>query len=238
MITTDDHESVRTITLNRPEALNAFDTALYRAAGAALDAARADDDIKVVVITGAGRAFSAGQDLKELERIAAGETYESGFPALLDALCNFDKPLVAAVNGPAVGIGFTMLAHCDLVVVGETARMRTPFAELGVAPEAASSWLFPQRMGWQRAAHILLTSAWIDSAQAVEYGIALERCPDDTVVERAQALAAEIATGSLASLRAIKTTMRDGQREAILAARAREDAAFAALLGLPMPAGT
>jgi enoyl-CoA hydratase/carnithine racemase len=237
MITTDDVAGVRTVTLNRPEVLNAFDTALYRAAGAAIDAARADDDVKVVVITGAGRAFSAGQDLKELERIASGETYESGFPALLDALCDFDKPLVAAVNGVAVGIGFTMLAHCDLVVVAEGARMRTPFAEMGVAPEAASSWLFPQGMGWQRAAHILLTSAWIDSAQAVEFGIALERCPDADVVQRAQALAAEIATAPLPSLRAIKATMRDGQREAILAARAREDAAFAALLGLPMPAG-
>ncbi len=237
MILTDDDAGVRTITLNRPEALNAFDTALYRAAGAAIDAARADDDVKVVVITGAGRAFSAGQDLKELERIASGEAYESGFPALLDALCEFDKPLVAAVNGVAVGIGFTMLAHCDLVVVADGARLRTPFAEMGVAPEAASSWLFPQRMGWQRAAHILLTSEWIDAAQAVEFGIALERRPGDEVLPRAHALAAEIATAPLASLRAIKTTMRDGQREAILAARAREDAAFAALLGLAMPAG-
>lgn len=235
MIRTDDHEGVRTLTLDRPEALNAFDTALYRAAGAAVDEARADDSVKVVVVTGAGRAFSAGQDLKELERIAAGETYESGFPVLLDALCAFDKPLLAAVNGAAVGIGFTMLAHCDLVVVAERARLRVPFAELGVAPEAASSLLFPQRMGWQRAAHVLLTGAWVDAAQAVEYGIALERCPDDEVVARAQALAAEIATAPLASLRAIKTTMRDGQRDAVLAARAREDAAFAALLGLPAP---
>jgi enoyl-CoA hydratase/carnithine racemase len=236
MITTDDRDGVRTITLDRPEALNAFDTALYRATGAAIDDARADDTVKVVVVTGAGRAFSAGQDLKELERIAAGETYESGFPALLDALCEFDKPLVAAVNGVAVGIGFTMLAHCDLVIVADGARLRTPFSELGVPPEAASSLLFPVRMGWQRAAHLLLTSAWIDAAQAVEYGIALERCADTEVLERAQALAAEIATAPLAALRAIKTTMRDGQRDAVLAARAREDAAFAAVLGLPMPA--
>jgi enoyl-CoA hydratase/carnithine racemase len=154
---------------------------------------------------------------------------------LLDALCDFDKPLLAAVNGAAVGIGFTMLAHCDLVIVAASARMRTPFAELGVAPEAASSLLFPRRMGWQRAAHVLFTSAWLDATQAVEYGIALEQCPDAEVLERAMALAREIATAPLGSLRAIKGTMLATHRDEVLAARAREDAAFAALLGLPAP---
>ena len=235
MIRTDDSDGVRTITLDRPEALNAFDTALYRAAGAALRDAAADDTVKVAVITGAGRAFSAGQDLKELERIASGESAESGFPELLDALGDFDKPLVAAVNGVAVGIGFTMLPHCDLVFVDEGARMRTPFAEMGVPPEAASSLLFPAVMGWQRAAHVLFTNAWLGAAEAVEYGIALEVCPAGTVLERAQAVAAEIARGPLVALRAIKTAMRDGRRDAVLAARVREDAAFAAVLGLPYP---
>jgi enoyl-CoA hydratase/carnithine racemase len=235
VIRTEDAEGIRLLTLDRPEALNAFDSALYRAAGDAIAAARLDDDVKVLVVTGAGRAFSAGQDLKELERLAAGEQVESGFPVLLDALCDFDKPLVAAVNGAAVGIGFTMLAHCDLVIVAERARMRTPFAELGVAPEAASSLLFPRRMGWQRAAHVLFTSAWLDAAQAVEYGIALERVPDDEVLDRALALARQIATAPLGSLRAIKGTMLAGQRDEILAARAREDVAFAALLGFATP---
>ena len=231
MIRISDDAAVRTITLDRPEVLNAFATALYRAAGAALEEARADDEVKVVVITGAGRAFSAGQDLAELERIASGESYESGFPALLDALGAFDKPLIAAVNGVAVGIGFTMLAHCDLVFVAEGARMRTPFGELGVPPEAASSWLFPQRVGWQRAAHILMANAWVSSEQAVEYGIALERVPDGEVVTRAQAEAAAIARAPLAALRAIKTTMLDGQREQVAAARRREDRAFAVTFG-------
>ena len=231
MIRISDDAAVRTITLDRPEVLNAFDTALYRAAGAALEEARADDEVKVVVITGSGRAFSAGQDLAELERIASGESYESGFPALLDALGAFDKPLIAAVNGVAVGIGFTMLAHCDLVFVAEGARMRTPFGELGVPPEAASSWLFPQRVGWQRAAHILMANAWVSSEQAVEYGIALERVPDGEVVGRAQAEAAAIARAPLAALRAIKTTMLDGQRDQVAAARRREDRAFAVTFG-------
>ena len=132
-----DEGSVRLLTLARPEALNAFDTDLYLALGAALDAASADDSVHVVVVTGQGRAFSAGQDLKEMTRMATAgpdEEITSGFPALVDALIAFDKPLIAAVNGLAIGIGFTMLPHCDLVLVSDEARFRTPFAELASHP--------------------------------------------------------------------------------------------------------
>jgi enoyl-CoA hydratase/carnithine racemase len=226
------HDGVRLLTLDRPQALNAFDSPLYRATGAALDAARGDDGVKVVVITGAGRAFSAGQDLDELARLAGGEQVESGFPVLLDALQAFDKPLVAAVNGAAVGIGFTMLPHCDLVLAADTARFRTPFAELGVPPEAASSLLFPARMGWQRAAEVLFTSPWLSADEAVECGIALRRVPADDLLAEAIALADTIATAPLAALRAIKATMLAGRADAVAAARAREEAAFARVLGL------
>lgn len=227
-----DHDGVRVLTLDRPHALNAFDSPLYRAAGAALDAARADDGVKVVVITGAGRAFSAGQDLDEMARLAAGEAVDSGFPVLLDALQAFDKPLIAAVNGAAVGIGFTMLPHCDLVLASETARFRTPFAEMGVPPEAASSLLFPARMGWQRAAEVLFTSPWLGAAEAVECGIALRVVPADELLPEALALAATIAAAPLVALRAIKATMLAGRADAVAAARAREEAAFARVLGL------
>ena len=227
-----DHDGVRVLTLDRPHALNAFDSPLYRAAGAALDAARGDDGVKVVVITGAGRAFSAGQDLDEMARLAAGEAVDSGFPVLLDALQAFDKPLIAAVNGAAVGIGFTMLPHCDLVLAAETARFRTPFAEMGVPPEAASSLLFPARMGWQRAAEVLFTSPWLGAAEAVECGIALRVVPADELLPEALALAATIAAAPLVALRAIKATMLAGRADAVAAARAREEAAFARVLGL------
>ncbi len=235
VIRTHDDEGIRLLTLDRPEALNAFDSALYRDAGTEIEAARTDDAVRVVVLTGAGRAFSAGQDLKELERLAAGEQIESGFPVLLDALCTFDKPIVAAVNGVAVGIGFTMLAHCDLVIAAESARFRTPFASLGVAPEAASSYLFPLRMGWQRAARVLFTDAWLSAGEAVEHGIALEQCPDGEVLPRALELARTIAAAPLGSLRAIKSTMLAGHADAVAAARAREDTAFAQLLGFAAP---
>ncbi|HKY14443.1 MAG TPA: enoyl-CoA hydratase/isomerase family protein [Microthrixaceae bacterium] len=230
MIRIDDHGEVRLITLDRPEALNAFDSPLYFAAAAALDDARADDGVKVVVLTAEGRAFSAGQDLKEMARLAAGEAIESGFPALLDALGRFDKPLVAAVNGLGIGIGFTILPHCDLVYVSSQARFRVPFAELGVPPEAASSLLFPARMGWQRAAKVLFTSDWVTAEEAVEWGLALEVLELDALVPTALEVAQRIASAPLAALVAIKSAMLAGRADAVAAARAHEEAAFAELL--------
>lgn len=231
MILQEDRGPVRLLTLNRPEARNAFDSPLYRATGAALDAARVDDSVHVVVLTGSDGAFSAGQDLKEMARLAAGEPgLESGFPVLLEALQNFDKPLIAAVNGVAVGIGFTLLPHCDLVLVSNDARFRTPFAQMGVAPEAGSSYLFPARMGAQRAAYVLLTSEWINAEQAVDYGIAFSRHVPVDLLPRAMAIAQQIAAAPLASLRAIKRTMRAAELSNIVGAREREEAEFAKLL--------
>jgi enoyl-CoA hydratase/carnithine racemase len=232
LITADDG-AVRLITLDRPEALNAFDTDLYVALGSALDAASADDSVHVVVVTGSGRAFSAGQDLKEMTRMATAgpdEEITSGFPVLVDALIAFDKPLVAAVNGLAIGIGFTMLPHCDLVLVSDEARFRTPFAELGVAPEAASSYLFPLVMGPQRGAHALFTGEWMSADDAVASGIALSSHPTDELLPAAMALATRIAGYPLDSLKAIKSTVASGRRDAVVAARAREEELFAELL--------
>ena len=133
MLRIDDHDRVRLLTLDRPEALNAFSNALYRAVGDALVDAAASDDIAVVVITGTGRAFTAGQDLAEMARIrdaragsrGAGDSAAAhGFGAFMDTLSTFPKPLLAAVNGLGVGIGLTMLAHCDLVLVADRAVER------------------------------------------------------------------------------------------------------------------
>jgi enoyl-CoA hydratase/carnithine racemase len=227
-----DRPGVRVLTLNRPEALNAFDSPLYRALGAALRSAREDETVKVVVVTGAGRAFSSGQDLDEMARLAGGEAIDSGFPVLLEALQAFDKPLVAVVNGAAVGIGFTMLPHCDIVLAADDARFRTPFAEMGVPPEAASSLLFPVTMGWQRAAEVLFTSPWLTADDAVACGIALRVVPSDELMDDALDLAGTIATAPLPALRAIKGTMLAARSDAVAAARAREEAAFADILGL------
>jgi enoyl-CoA hydratase/carnithine racemase len=234
----DDAGKVRVITLDRPDKLNAFNTALYNAAGDALQAAADDDGVSVVVLTGNGRAFSAGQDLHEMAAQAAGTAPAanptaapadgpSGFPRFVDALQAFPKPVVAAVNGLAVGIGFTLLPHCDLVLVDETARLRTPFTELGVPPEAASSLLFPARMGWQQAARLLYTSEWITADEAVELGIALRACPAGTVLAEAVALATKVASFPLESLLAIKKAMLDAQLPLVQRARSVEEQAFA-----------
>jgi enoyl-CoA hydratase/carnithine racemase len=231
-----DHGAVRVLLLNRPEVRNAFNVELYRALADGLRAAQDDDEVKVVVLTGTGKVFSAGQDLVEMAALATGvavDGAEQGFPRLLDTVQSFDKPLVAAVNGAGVGLGFTLLAHCDLVLVSETARFKVPFAELGVAPEAASSYLFPKRLGSQIAAHVLLASAWLSAAEAVDCGFALRACPPDDLLAEALELATAMATAPLVSLRAIKTLMLAAQGPEVVAARAREEAAFAELLYAP-----
>ena len=193
----EDDAGVRLITFDRPEVRNAFDAAMYRAVTDALVGALGDDRVRAVVLTGRGKAFTAGQDLREMAALAAGRGRRAtgiGFPALLDAVVSFDKPLLAAVHGVGVGLGCTLLGHVDLVLIDEGARLRVPFAELGVPPEAASSWLCRPRMGWQRAAAMLLASEWIDAGQAVESGLALRVCPSGTVLEETLTLARRIAS--------------------------------------------
>ena len=142
----DVTDGVRLIAFNRPAVRNAFDTALYLEFTQALLDADRDESVGAVVITGRGAGFSSGQDLVEMAAMAAGTAVEGsgqGFTGLLDALTEISVPMLAAVNGVAVGLGFTMLAHCDLVLVDAAARLRVPFAELGVPAEAGSSVLFP-----------------------------------------------------------------------------------------------
>lgn len=233
MIDLADADHVRTVTLDRPEARNAFNLAMYRGVARAVDDARTDDSVRVVVLTGRGTVFSAGQDLEEMAQLAAGtapEGAEGGFRALLEAVEGLDKPLLAAVNGAGVGLGFTLLAHCDLVWLAESARLRVPFAELGVPPEAGSSVLFPARMGRQRAMHVLLTGDWVTAPEAVELGLAVAVVADDELLAEVTAVARRIAAHPPAATRAIAGLVRAGEADAIRAARTREEAAFADLL--------
>jgi enoyl-CoA hydratase/carnithine racemase len=237
----DAAAGVRVIAFNRPEARNAFDTALYQQCTAALRSADADETVGAVVLTGRGSAFTSGQDLAEMAAIATGTAVEGAgrsFMGLLDALIETSVPLLAAVNGVAVGLGFTLLAHCDIVLVDAAARLRVPFAELGVPAEAASSLLFPAAMGWQQAARVLLTSDWVDAAELVELGLALRTCEPGTVVDETVALAARIAAHPRAATRAIASLMRAARRDAVTEANRREQAAFATLLGGAAEHGT
>jgi enoyl-CoA hydratase/carnithine racemase len=234
----DDHERARLITFDRPDRANAFNEELYHASANALRAAAADDAVGAVVFTGAGKAFCAGTDLLEMAEAVPDDAQQprpdrSGFPAFVDTLQDFPKPLLAAVNGAAVGLGFTMLAHCDLVLVSDRARLLAPFTSMGVAPEAASSYLLPRRMGRQQASLSLFTSDWITAEQAVATGLAIRQCSPDELVPETLALATRIASKSLPSLMATKRLLLDAEREGIARARELENHAFAELLALP-----
>jgi enoyl-CoA hydratase/carnithine racemase len=232
---------VRVIAFNRPEVRNAFDTAMYHEVTAALRAADSDETVRAVVLTGCGTAFTSGQDLAEMAAIATGTAVEGagqGFMGLLDCLVDLSVPLLAAVNGVAVGLGFTLLPHCNLVLVDAGARLRVPFAELGVPPEAASSLLFPALMGWQQAARVLLTSDWVSAPELVDLGLALKVCEPGTVLDETVALAAGIATHPRAATRASSSLVRAARHDALLEANRREQAAFAQLLGSAVGSGT
>jgi enoyl-CoA hydratase/carnithine racemase len=231
---------VRVIAFNRPEVRNAFDTTMYQEVTAALRAADGDEAVGAVVLTGRGTAFTSGQDLAEMAAIATGTAVAGagqGFMGLLDCLIDLSVPLLAAVNGVAVGLGFTLLPHCNLVLVDAEARLRVPFAELGVPPEAASSLLFPALMGWQQAARVLLTSDWVSAPELVELGLALKVCDAGSVLDETVALAARIAAHPRGATRASSSLVRAARREAVVEANRREQGAFGALLGSAVGSG-
>ncbi|MCZ7535745.1 MAG: enoyl-CoA hydratase-related protein [Acidimicrobiia bacterium] len=230
----EDRGRVRLLTLDRPDALNAFDDALYDAVRDALADAAGAPSVACVVITGAGRAFSAGQDLGELgEPRVHDDGAPHGFGPFIEVVESFPKPLVAAVNGLGVGIGLTILPHCDLVLMSEGARLRAPFVRLGVTVEAGNSLLLPQRVGWQEAAHALFTSEWIDARQAEAIGLAWKVCAPEALLDEALAVAQKIAAMPIASLVATKRLMLDARLDAVRAARLREGPTFAGLVGGP-----
>jgi enoyl-CoA hydratase/carnithine racemase len=232
---------VRVIAFNRPAVRNAFDTGMYQEVAAALRAADGDEAVGAVVLTGRGTAFTSGQDLAEMAAIATGTAVEGagqGFMGLLECLIDLSVPLLAAVNGVAVGLGFTLLPHCNLVLVDAGARLRVPFAELGVPPEAASSVLFPAVMGWQQAARVLLTSDWVSAPELVGLGLALKVCAEGTVLDETVALAARISAHPRAATRASTSLVRAARRDAVVEANRREQAAFGTLLAGAVGSGT
>lgn len=232
---TENRGRVRVLTFNRPEALNAFNDDLYDAARDALLAAQDDPAVACVVVTGSGdRSFSSGQDLGEMARPRRHDDgQEHGFRPFITVVESFEKPLLVAVNGLAIGIGTTMLAHADVVFAAESARFRIPFVSLGVTMEAGSSYNLPQRMGWQDTAHWVFTSGWLDATRAHEVGLVWKVVPDAKLLDETFAVADEIATMPVASLRTTKKLLLASRVEASKAARAREDVEFAALTGGP-----
>jgi enoyl-CoA hydratase/carnithine racemase len=225
---------VRLLTFNRPQAKNAFNDDLYDAATEQLRAAADDPNVAVVVLTGAENAFSAGQDLSEMTKARTAEqAATSGFMPFVDTLQSFPKPLIAAVNGVAVGIGVTMLLHCDLVFVGERARLRAPFVGLGIVVEAGSSVLFQERIGWQNTADLLFRSDFVSASEAVAMGLAWRSYPDERLMVEVLTYAEQIAAMPVAALVENKKLLLDVRLPRVVEARVREEAALARVVGSP-----
>jgi enoyl-CoA hydratase/carnithine racemase len=234
ILQSDGNNRVRTLTLNRPEALNAFNEELYDATAEALQTAAEDPEVAVVLLTGAGRAFSAGADLTEMQTRITDPHFAGGrsaFTTMIDALSRFPKPLLCAVNGVGVGIGATILGYADLVFMSVTARLKCPFTSLGVGPEAASSYLLPQLVGRQNAAWLLMSSEWVNAEEALRMGLVWKVCEPSDLVADARRHAEILASRPISSLMAVKHTMVEPIRPEIAAASARENAHFAELMG-------
>ena len=219
-------QGIMSIRFNRPEKKNALSQAMYAAAADALMAAVEDNTVRALLIAGTDDCFTAGNDLQDfLNNPPQGES--SPVARFLNALVRTQKPLVAAVEGVAVGIGTTMLLHCDLVYAGENAKLQLPFVNLALVPEAGSSRLLPEMLGHRRAAELLMLGEMFDARRAVELGIVDATCQDGNAYahayERAQALAAKPPE----ALRLTKELMKRGQREMVRDQMQVESALFA-----------
>ena len=227
-----DGDGVRLVTWNRPDALNAFNDEVWDATRDALSSAQLDPELRCVVLTGTGRAFTAGQDLGEMAAPPDHDDDEvHGYRGLIPVLERFDKPLLAAVNGLGLGIGATILPHCDIVWIADGARLQVPFMTLGVTTEAAGSLLLPQRMGWQAASHFIFTAEWLSAEEAVACGLAWKRCPADALLDEVMATARRIGAMPVDSIQTTKRLMLAARADAVRAAREREDAEFVRMVG-------
>ena len=236
MLSIHDTDRVRVLTLDRPDALNAFNEALYDALTDALTEADDDPAVAVVVITGKGRAFSAGTDLLEMAARMTDPDFvpgRHGFPGLIDRLVAFEKPLLCAVNGLGLGIGATILGLSDLAFMADDARLKCPFTSLGVAPEAGSSYTFTRLLGRQAATWALMSSEWLSADECLRTGLVFQVCPAAELLDTTMAHARILAAKPISSLRAVKRLMTVEARAAIAEARAGEDAAFVELMGGP-----
>lgn len=221
-------DAVCELRFNRPEKRNAITHQMYQTLAAHLHAALADQAVRVVLLAGAGASFSAGNDLNDF---VSGPEFSSAHPVMdvLRTLATFDKPLVAAVHGATVGIGVTILLHCDLVVAARDAQLTMPFVALGLVPEAGSSLLLPRLTGQQRAAQLLLLGEPLDAAGAERLGLVNRVVEADRVLDEARSLALRLAQQPAEALRATKRLLRGDPAE-LLARIEAEAQVFAARL--------
>lgn len=230
-VLTENRDGVLIVTLNRPEKKNAINNEMWIALRETFLNADQDSSVVCVLLTATGDNFCAGVDLSSFSETPEGE--EHPFESSARAVTNFGKPIVASVKGISIGGGATILFHADIVYVGEGLRMRLPFANLGLAPEWASSYMLQANIGAQRAAELFYTAQWIDADKALSSGIAAAVLPDANVYDHALAKAEEIAQWPVNSLREIKATLRLPHKAHIEAALKAESAAMARQAGSP-----
>ncbi|MBW4054045.1 MAG: enoyl-CoA hydratase [Proteobacteria bacterium] len=206
-IQSETSDGILTLRINRPDKKNALNLAMYQTLADNLRAADRDDTVRVILISGGDECFTSGNDLADF--LSAPPTGpESPVMQFLSAISETRKPLVAAVNGLAVGIGVTMLLHCDLVYVGESATFQMPFVNLGLCPEAGSTLLLPRIMGHQRAAELLLLGEAFHAEKAQRVGIVTEVCPDGDVLALARSRALQLAAQPAAAVRLAKELLK------------------------------
>jgi enoyl-CoA hydratase/carnithine racemase len=233
-IRTELTDGVLTVTLARAEKKNAITQAMYAALAEATNRARTDDAVRVLLFRSEGDSFSAGNDIADFIAIGSsggGQVTDAPVFHFLRSLADLDKPAVAAVRGRAVGIGLTLLLHCDLVVVAEDALMSVPFVNLALAPEAASSLLLPTVIGHQRAFEMFALGEPIDGRTAVTWGLANRAVGTDQVDAVAAELATKVAARAPNSIRKTKRLMRDA--EGLWALMLREGEAFGSQMSSP-----
>jgi enoyl-CoA hydratase/carnithine racemase len=223
---------VMTITLNRLARKNSITSAMYASMRDGIEQARGDAAVRVVVFQGHETVFCAGNDIGDfLNTPPAGE--DSPVFGFLRGIATFPKPLLAAVCGPAVGIGTTLLFHCDLVYAGDNAAFSMPFVNLGLCPEAASSLLVPQMLGYHRAAEALMLGEPFMAEAALEVGLVNRVLPPTEASNYAQSVARKLAAKPISSLVEIKRLMKKGQQQAVLQQMVEEGASFGRMLREP-----
>lgn len=220
---------VLTLSMQRPEKKNALNLQMYRQLTAALQQAQQDPEIKVVLLQGSKECFTSGNDLQDF--LAAGDlNSEHPVVQFLYAVAAFPKPLVAAVAGLAIGIGTTVLLHCDLVYATADCRLQMPFTLLGLCPEAASSLLLPQVAGYQRAAQYLLLAEPFSAEQAAQFGLVNEIVSNDQVLAHAAAKARQLAALPAEAVQRSKALLKAPQQQIVKQTIDRELTDFAVLL--------
>src|SRR5271170_7616331 len=212
-VKTEIAEGVMTLTLQRPEKKNALTGAMYDALSSALDKAEGDASVRVVLFQGDGDSFTAGNDLTDFASQARGDnSVDSPAHRFIETISKANKPLVAAVQGNAVGVGTTTLLHCDLVYLADNARLSTPFVNLALVPEAASSWLLPLRIGHARAYAMFALGEPVEASAAVLCGLANAVVPQAELRKKAHDAAISLTKRPAGALKLTKKLMRDHER--------------------------